>query len=99
LGGPVFAVASCAARSKGGDDAFSVVRALRVRGCNWQPHREPGVAGGGLRPDVPVMLVDHDAPGDVEAEPGALAHWFGGEEGLESALPVLWRHPWTGVAD
>src|SRR6202034_1589846 len=43
---------------------------------------EPGVTGNRLYVQIPVVLVDHDPPGDVEPEPGALAHRLGGEERL-----------------
>ena len=46
-----------------------------------------------------MVLVDDDAPGDVQAQPGALADRFGGEEGFEDPRDVLGRDARAGVAD
>src|SRR3712207_6817638 len=49
--------------------------------------------------DLAAMPPDHDAPGDVEAEPGAPADLLRREERLEDAGPDLARHPGPRVAD
>jgi hypothetical protein len=38
-----------------------------------------------LEGDLTAMAFDDDTSGDVQAEPGALAHIFGGEERLEDS--------------
>src|SRR5216683_6811719 len=60
---------------------------LRILPGERQPHPEPRVTGRRLERQVPVMLVHHDPPRDVEPEPGALAHRLGGEERLEYTVP------------
>src|ERR1700684_2584937 len=57
-----------------------------------EPHPEPRVAGDRLYLEVPVVLVDHDAPGDVEPESGALTHRLGREERLEDPGADVFRH-------
>ena len=64
-----------------------------------QAHLEPGVARARLEPQVTVVLVDDDPPGDVEPQPGALAERLGGEERLEDAVPDLFGDTGAGVAD
>ena len=51
-----------------------------------QPHPEARVAGDGLHRQITVVLVDDDAPRNIQTEAGALADRFGGEEGLEDPL-------------
>jgi hypothetical protein len=78
-GGPprgerLWPVAACQARSSGGR-AFG----------EGQFDDEPRVAGLGLHTEVATMSNDDDAIGDVQPEPGALTHRFGGKERLEDA--------------
>ena len=72
------------------------------------PDRWPARAGAGpervspgteIDLEVAVVLVDHDPPGDVQAEPGALADRLGGEERLEDPVPDVLRDAGAGVAD
>ena len=41
---------------------------------------EAGIAGPGFDPDIALVLLDDDAPRQIQAEPGALAERLGGEE-------------------
>ena len=41
----------------------------------------------------------NNPPDDVEAEPGSLAHFLGGKEGIEDAGLYLIRDPWTVVGN
>ena len=45
------------------------------------------------------MVLLHDALNGIEAEAGALAHFFGGEEGLENVLLDLGRNSRAIVGD
>ena len=59
-----------------------------------------GGAGAGFAPHVnPATVLPDYAVGKRQAEPGALANGFGGEEGLEDALQVLRRDAAAGVGD
>ena len=58
-------------------------RALRPFQRQADLERRP--TGPGVDADVAVVLLDDDAPGDVQAKPGALADGLGGEERLEDA--------------
>ena len=60
---------------------------------------QDGLARPGVDGDRAPVALDHDAPGDVEAEAGALAHVLGGVEGLEGAARHLRRHSRAAVAD
>src|ERR1700722_15828225 len=81
--------------TEGSMPGISVISVLLLRDarggrrCDRQPHPEPGLAGDRLYRDIPVMLVHHDAPADVEAQPGPLADRLGGEERLEDPFPAL----------
>ena len=50
-----------------------------------QAHPEARVAGHRLHRQVAVVLLDHDPPGDVQPEAGALPDRLGGEERFEDA--------------
>jgi len=82
LGGEVAGAAADQGRQLGGGRD----REVGIHRMQGQPDLEAGVAGHRLDPQVAMVLLHHDAPGDVEAEPGALAHRLGGEEGLEDAV-------------
>src|ERR671924_1602059 len=60
---------------------------------------ESRVARRRFDPDVAVVAPDDDAPGDVEAEPGALPDGLGGEERLEDPAADVVGYTGTGVGD
>src|SRR5260370_28658490 len=68
-------------------------------GGQREAHPEAGVTGHRLHLDVPVVLVHDDAPGDVQPEPGALAHRLWREERLEYPAPDLLGYSRSGVAE
>src|SRR5260370_33285864 len=68
-------------------------------GGQREAHPEAGVTGHRLHLDVPVVLVHDDAPGDVQPEPGALAHRLGGEERLEYPALDLLGYARSGIAE
>src|SRR3984893_4864977 len=66
---------------------------------NGKDDLEPRVTRRRLHADLAAVAADDDLPGDVEAEAGPPAHFFGGEERLEDAVANVVGHPGTGVAD
>jgi len=76
-----------------------VMLAGKIGGGEREPHLETRVARLRFHPQVPVVLVHHDPPGDVQPEAGALPHLLGGEERLEDPVPDVGGHAWAGVAD
>src|SRR3954466_5539398 len=62
-------------------------------------HAQDRVLRSGLDGDLAVVALDHDAPGDVKAEAGALADILGRVEGLEGAGLHTGRHARAAVAD
>src|SRR5262249_58519861 len=69
------------------------VRATAWRASERQQDAEPGVTQAGLDADVAVVLVDHDAVRDVQAQPGPLADRLGREERLGRPRPPRRRDP------
>src|SRR5258708_26911767 len=54
----------------------------------------------GFRPDMKGAFVQFDeALEDTQAEPGAIARMFGGEERLKNLRQYLWRNARAGIAD
>src|SRR5580658_8264242 len=97
-GGVAFDAARPARRHRRVDARDLCHSALLPRG-DRKPYPEPGIARDRLYGNIAVVLVHHDAPGDVEPEPGSLAHGLGGEERLEDPIPDLRRYPRPGIAE
>src|SRR6185437_639081 len=79
------------------DGGAPLVVGRRVAARQVEPDGRPA-ANLAVDLDVAVRLLD-EAVDHAEAEPGALADLFGGEERLEHALQDLRRHADAGVAD
>src|SRR3954447_7121299 len=76
-----------------------VRRRLAGRTVDRQADLERRPARTGVDADVAVVLLDDDAPGDVQAQPGALADVLGGEERLEDARAHVLGDARTAVGD
>jgi MFS family permease len=64
-----------------------------------QTDLEARVTGDGLDPQVPVVLVDHDSPRDVQPQARPFTERLGGEERLEDPVLDLGRDSRPRVAD
>ena len=68
--------------------------------ADWQADVERGALAG-FRGEVQAaaVFIDHNAAGDGQALSRALAHVFGGEEGLKDFLANFRSNARSGVAD
>ncbi len=64
--------------------------------CGRQREGEGGACGGGVHVYGAAKPPDH-AVGDGKAKAHALAHFAGGEEGVEDVGEVVWRDAVSGV--
>src|SRR6266567_9586058 len=80
--------------------AISLMSALlRILPGDREPYPEPRVTRRRLQGQVPVVLLHHDAPRDVQPEARSLAHRLGDEERFEYTVLDLRRDPGPGVAE
>ncbi len=77
----------------------SAARRRRPGAPEWQEHDKPGLARHRFDPQIAVMPVDDDLPGQIQPQPGPFTEGFGGEERLEDVLEDVGGNSWTGVAD
>ena len=73
--------------------------ASRSLGRQRQAHGEARVAGPRLHGELSLVLLDHDAVGDLQPDPRAGAHGLGGEERLEDAALDLLGNAGAVVGD